>query len=167
MKTLTPRLVPEPLWGLSASRLVDKAVWARIRRDSLAASGGACEICGAVRDRGMILDEDWTYAAGVATLAGFRIVCPDCSGVIHLMRTIRMGYSEVAIDHWMRVNGIDEAEVMRLLVELCQAMEEQRTLAWTETVAPELLASYPELSVIKGQVGRPGEGAGRLLPPKG
>lgn len=51
---LRPRLVPEPLWGLSAYRQLKQSQWQRIRRDALGCGGETCAICGAVREKGIV-----------------------------------------------------------------------------------------------------------------
>ena len=54
---LAPRLVPEPLWGISAARLLRGAVWRRIRADALQEATGACVVCRDAREKGMVGDE--------------------------------------------------------------------------------------------------------------
>jgi hypothetical protein len=93
---LVPRLVPQPLWGLSAARLLPQSKWRRIRADAMDESGGACVVCGAAREKGMVGDEVWDYTA---TLVGVRIICPDCNAVTHFGSTNARGYAERALDH--------------------------------------------------------------------
>lgn len=147
---LAPRLVPQPLWGLSASRLLPQPKWKRIRADAMEASGGVCVICGASREKGMIGDEDWEYADGIATLARVQIICPDCNAVIHIGRTITDGYGDVARDHMCRVNGIGADEADGIIDVSFAEWRERSVVGWTIAVAPGLLARYPELSILDG-----------------
>ena len=115
----------------------------------MVASGGACVVCGAKRDKGMIADEVWDYRDGVAKLIAIRIVCPDCSAATHIGSTAGRGYGDVARDHMARVNGTSPREADRVVAA---AMREWRALSrgtWTVAVAPELLDRYPELAVLE------------------
>ncbi len=154
---LIPRLVPAPLWGLSGSRLLKASQWKRIRLDALDAAGGACVVCGAARDKGMICDEEWSYTDGVALLTGVRIVCPDCNAVTHIGRTGADGYYDVARDHMARVNGITPAEADERIAQRFDAWRLQSSQSWTIDVAPGLLERYPELALLVGRSVGPGE----------
>jgi hypothetical protein len=116
-----------------------------------------------MRDKGMICDEDWTYAGGVATLVGLQITCPECSSAIHIGRAIKVGYGPTAIEHLMRVNGIDLIGAKRLVDEAFAEWTEQSRFAWTVAVSPSLLSRYPALSILSGKVGLPGDGGDRVL----
>jgi hypothetical protein len=160
---LSPRLVPEPLWRISGTRLLIRSQWKKIRQDALEACAGACSICGAVRER-MVCDEDWTYKDNVATLEGVQIICPDCNGVIHIGRTMSAGYGDVALEHLMRVNAIDVKEARLLISSALATWREQSMLNWTVAVSPHLLERYPALATLSGRIGQPGEGTARLDP---
>ena len=147
---LAPRLVPRPLWGISAARLLPRAKWQRIRIDALEASRGACVVCGAVREKGMIGDEEWDYGDGVATLVGVRMVCGDCDAVTHIGSTTRRGYAEVARDHMTRINGIAREEADQIIAMSFREWRARSARSWTVAVAPDLLDRYPELAVLNG-----------------
>lgn len=149
--------MPEPLWGLSAYRLLKPSQWQRIRRDALDAAAGACSVCGVVRDKGMVGDEEWTYEDGVALLADIRIVCPDCNAVTHIGHTSVAGYGDVALAHMARVNGGSIAEAARLLALEAEEWRKRSGVTWTVAVAPDLVERYPELSVLVGRTSVPGD----------
>lgn len=52
-------------------------------------------------------DEEWEYDddQGLAVLAGFRMLCPDCNAVVHPGNTSLRGLGDVALEHMARVNG--------------------------------------------------------------
>ena len=162
---LRPRLVPEPLWGLSAYRLLKQSQWQRIRRDALAAAASACAICGAIRDKGMVCDEEWVYEGDVARLIGTRIICPDCNGVTHIGRAGLAGYGDVALEHMARVNGITVREAQRLVALDAEEWHQRSRGVWTVAVASDLLARYPFLSVLVGLTSAPGTGNTRFREP--
>jgi hypothetical protein len=155
---LVPRLVPRPLWGWSASRLLKAARWQRIRSDAMAAAGGACAICGVARDKGMIADEEWTYAGGTATLTGIRILCPACNAVTHIGNTSTRGYYDVARDHMALINGITAGDADRLIAAHLAEWQQRSAMTWMVAAAPELLSRYPELSILVGHRAGPGDG---------
>src|SRR5258708_22864638 len=71
---LMPELVPGPLWGRSAHKMLgNKAVWRmRIRGDTLAEANNRCSVCKSSEGR-MTCHEKWGYddRQFVATLLGF------------------------------------------------------------------------------------------------
>jgi len=81
--TLLPRLVPRPLWGISGHRKLARSKWEQIRKVVIAEAHGACEVCGEKREKGMIVDEVWSYIPGQAFLSGLRLICPPCNDVTH------------------------------------------------------------------------------------
>jgi hypothetical protein len=160
---LRPRLVPEPLWRLSANRRLKRSQWQRIREDALEAAANACSVCGVVRDKGMVGDEEWSYESGLALLADIRIVCPDCSAVTHISEADRAGFRAVALAHMCRINGISRAEAESVISVEFELWRERSSVTWTVTVAPNLLDRYPALSALVGLTATPGEGRNRLL----
>ena len=155
---LAPRLVPAPLWGWSAAQLLKGARWKRIRSDAIALSGGSCAVCGDAREKGMICDEEWTYAEGIATLTSLRIVCPDCDAVTHIGSTARRGYGDMARDHMCRVSSLSMAEADSIIDASFAEWRTRSAETWTVQVAPDLLARYPELATLAGHRAGPGDG---------
>jgi hypothetical protein len=145
---LAPRLVPKPLWGISAYRLLPARVWKRIRAEALEAAGGSCSVCGERREKGMVADEVWAYAGTVATLVEVRILCPDCNAVTHIGQAAISGYLDVARDHMAKVNGISRREAAQRFMVAAQVSKDMSGLSWSVAVAPDLLARYPELELV-------------------
>src|SRR6266498_4852448 len=110
---LVPHLVPRRLWRRSICNALgkDRKAWRDIRRRTFESANGACEICGATREKGMICHELWQYdiQPRTATLTGFQLICPDCNAVIHLGMTFMVSGLqgiEVGAKHMAKVNGM-------------------------------------------------------------
>lgn len=161
---LAPRLVPRPLWGRSAARLLDDEEWRAIRATVVTAADSSCAVCGHRQRRWMVCDEDWRYELldpgtpderGVARLVDLRLLCPRCDRVVHLGHTeTRHGRdgADDALAHAARVNGIG-VEDARLLAEA--AFEAWARLSsiqrWRVEVAPALAARHPRLRVVEDE----------------
>lgn len=156
---LRPRLVPSPLWGVSAYKLLKRSDWERIRRAVLAEAENTCSVCGVARESRMRCDEDWEYdeATGIALLARLRILCPDCDAVTHIGFTGTRGYAEVAYEHMARVNSTSVREARAACGEAMLKWRRLSTRSWLVAVAPDLLEAHAELSILVGRTG-----AGRL-----
>ncbi len=162
---LAPRLVPRPLWGRSAARLLDEDRWRAVRAVVVDEHDGACAVCGHRQRRWMVCDEDWRYALlgrgttderGHARLVALRLLCPRCDRVVHLGHTeSRHGSrgADEALAHGARVNGIGVAD-MRLLAEA--AFEAWARLSavrtWTVDVDADLEARVGDLAIVAGRV---------------
>lgn len=162
---LAPRLVPRPLWGRSAARLLDEERWRAVRSEVVADHDSTCAVCGHRQRRWMVCDEDWRYALqgrgtaderGHARLAALRLLCPRCDRVVHLGHTeSRHGVrgADDALAHGARVNGITVAD-MRLLAEAAfEAWARLSTVRrWTVDVDPDLEARVGDLAIVAGPV---------------
>ncbi len=162
---LAPRLVPRPLWGRSGAQLLEQEVWRAIRAEVVADADSSCATCGHRQRRWMVCDEDWRYGvtgsgpdrAGVAVLAGLRLLCPRCDRVVHLGHTEsahgRTGADD-ALAHGARVNGVSVAD-MQLLAEA--SFEGWAQLSgitrWTVRVDDALVARFPALRVVESGPG--------------
>ena len=109
---LQPELVPKPLWGYSAYRLLGRSAWKAIRQDVLNAAKNSCEPCGVTpspldRDP-LTCHERWHYddKKRVATLIGFEIHCSACDSATHMGRAVRHGAGDLALKQLCKVNGI-------------------------------------------------------------
>jgi hypothetical protein len=109
---LTPDLVPKPLWGKNAHQLFGRrALWKKIRSETLEAAHHACEVCSLVPspihgDR-LTCHEVWHYDEKrcVATLTGLRIHCTKCDSAVHMGMAARYGGQDMAIAQLCKVNG--------------------------------------------------------------
>lgn len=148
---LAPELIPRPLFGHSAHRLLPTSAWRRVRQRELDRSGPACEVCGRQVDRGLVAHERWLHRTDppTAVLAAIRMQCRPCDGAVHIGLADGQGRGRAARATLVRVNGISWADA-ELLVEA--AYERWAGLSslrgWTAEVAPPLLAVHPELAVV-------------------
>lgn len=147
---LVPRLVPRPLWGLSAKRLLSQSQWRQIRSDVLAKARNTCAVCGSSRKTRMVCDEVWSYNQAVATLTGLRILCPDCDAVVHIGQTSLRGFGDVARDHMASVNGLTVTGADRIINRHFARWRELSKQGWEIAVAQDLLATYPALTALDG-----------------
>lgn len=165
---LAPELIPEPLWNISAARLLGRRskAWREIRSNALQAADNTCSACGEMTPGGkfMVCDELWSYdeQQGEATLTGVRILCPSCDHARHFARAQQLGMGPDALAALARVNGISE-ERARVLQAEAQAVWVRRSrLSWTVRVSDSFLTAYPALATLDGQRGAPGEGRAKV-----
>ena len=148
--TLYPELVPRPLWGISAYRLLRRrAPWKRIRNATLEEAGRRCSVCGETTPP-LFCHERWCYndKKGVALLEGFAIVCRDCNRAIHIGLAGVLGEHEAAIAHLCRVNRITEAEANVMVKRALTIWDNRSGKNWRVVVATTLLKIYPQLGVL-------------------
>lgn len=164
---LLPELIPEPLWGLTvANRLGTRSIeWRSIRAAVLAEANNTCGACGTWVEGGRyhVCNEVWAYdeAHGVATLTGFRIRCQPCDRARHFGLSQLMG-REPAWIQLAKVNKTTEAEAQSLMARAYREWRRLSRLTWTVAVDPALAARFPAVTVVVGEVGRPGEGQARM-----
>jgi hypothetical protein len=154
---LMPDLIPAPLWGISAARLLATPRWRAIRADVITDAGGLCYACGGVADETrpvgfrMVADEVWAYVRNVATLADIRLACPPCDGARHFGLQSKLGFSRAGIARLMEVNRISEAGAIELRASAFQRWRELSEIErWRVQVNPDLLERWPDLSVLCG-----------------
>lgn len=121
---LSIHLVPQPLWERNIRHLFGKYQWQKFRKFELAKTGLSCSVCGfeAEKTREIFLHEDWEYDETTdpytVRLKGLATACWNCHSTEHWGLTERMvasgvfppGTEERLIQHWAKVNGVDEKE---------------------------------------------------------
>ena len=158
-RSLIPELVPGPLWGRSAARMLgQRAVWKKhIRADALAEADNKCAFCGS-HENGFICHDKWQYndAQGIATLIGFEIHCRKCDAVTHVGQAIMRNQSredreevlrEVLI-HLCKVNQCSHESGMQILSKAMDEWTKRSKKKWTVEVTPALVKRYPDLSAL-------------------
>lgn len=148
---LMPALVPEPLWGRSACKMLGgKAVWRRqIRVDTLTEANNRCSVCNSNEGR-MTCHEKWGYddTRFVATLLGFEIHCSNCDLVTHAGRAFKLGYGEVVISHLCATNHWDIKHGVAALNHAMDVWIKRSRKEWRVKVALPLVERYPELAAL-------------------
>jgi len=163
---LAPELVPEPLWHISGYHLLTRGAWKSIRARVLAKSKGACAICGAVQEKGMVCHEVWHYQGSerIATLASLRLICPDCNRVHHIGMTqlLMPERYEPTIRHMARVNGLPTAIAREFVERAFEVWRRRSATQWRTAIAPRLKRRFPQLAVAAGRIEKPRAGARRV-----
>jgi hypothetical protein len=147
---LAPALVPKPLWGLSAYRLLSRgASWRQIRGDTLQAAGHRCSICGQPAGR-LTCHERWDYrdATGLAVLIGLDARCDLCDAATHMGRASAHGNRQIALTQLCRVNRIGRAEALDIFEGEMAVWKARSHRRWRVAVDGELLRRYPQLRVL-------------------
>lgn len=149
---LVPRFVPQPLWGISGYQKLTSTKWEKIRKVVIADAHGACEVCGDKRDKGMIVDEVWSYTPGQAFFTGLRLVCPPCSNITHAGNARFRGIpDESVISHCAKVNSISESDAARVIEDAFVAWDNLHSVPiWHITVMPLVLERFPDLAILNG-----------------
>lgn len=152
---LIPELVPAPLWGRSAYRMLgQRVIWKKkIRPDALTAANNRCCICGAADGR-LICHDKWQYddKNATATLAGFEIHCGMCDTVTHLGRAMQGDDPRevflAALAHLCAVNHCPPNAAQGILADALAVWEQRNKKKWTIEVAAPLVKRYPELAAL-------------------
>jgi len=149
---LLPRLVPQPLWGLSGRRKLTSTKWEKIRMVVISEANGACEVCGAIREKGMIVDEVWSYLPGHAFLSALRLVCPPCNDVTHAGNARQRGIPEERmVAHCAKVNSISESDAAVAIEGAFDTWSHLHSEPiWQITVIPTVLDRFPDLAILDG-----------------
>jgi len=149
---LQPELVPQPLWGLSACKLLrGLAPWKQIRFAELERAGHRCETCGAT-SHPLFCHEQWQYddQKSVATLTAFHLACADCNLVLHMGLAHLRGEFTQALAQLCRVNQIAEESAKQIFANARSIWRKRSRKHWRVGVVPELLQTYPQLKVLVG-----------------
>jgi hypothetical protein len=147
---LLPRLVPQPLWGISGRRKLTRSKWEQIRKVVIAEAKGACEVCGEMREKGMVVDEVWSYIPGQASLTGLRLLCPPCNEVTHAGNSHSRGVpEEQVVAHCAQVNSISEKEAALAIDDAFATWGHLQSVpSWHVSVLPIVLERFPDLAIL-------------------
>jgi hypothetical protein len=150
---LVPEMVPSPLWGRSACKMLgNRAVWKKqIRGDALTCANNRCELCGSNEGR-LYCHEKWEYddKRGIATLVNFEIHCGMCDAATHPGLTFKVANSPAEsllsiLEHLCKVNRCTMHEAQAILSNSTSQWEKRSAKKWTVRVSDPLVGQYPEL----------------------
>ncbi len=157
---IAPRLVPGPLWGHSAYRLLAahgrEHEW---RPASRHRPGGSRLLLRSIQASPASLGgvrQVWHYDPDgpVATLAALRILCPRCDAVCHLGHTgVARGPQayDRAIRHMARMNRTSTTDELEMVEREWQRWRELSAIGgWRVRVAADLAARMPTLRIVEG-----------------
>jgi len=149
---LTPEMVPEPLWGISACRRVrPQSLWRSIRSCEIDRAGHRCEVCEETTPP-LYCHEQWHYddRKARATLIGFRVICQDCNYAVHIGLAYNRGKGPEALAQLTRVNSISDLEANQMVERATATWEKRSRKNWRLSVSPRLLRAFPQLRVLLG-----------------
>lgn len=107
---LTIELVPKTAWNTNLRSHLSKSNWDKVRRKCYAEAGHRCEICNGVgRKHPVECHERWDFSGGKIKLIGLIALCPSCHEVKHIGLAGVKGRGEIALRHFMKVNGVSES----------------------------------------------------------
>jgi len=150
---LIPELIPAPLWGRSAFRMLGRRVtWEKkIRPDALNQANNSCSLCGSSEGR-LICHDKWQYddKNAIATLVGFEIHCAACDAVTHVGRSMQTGPAKevllAVLNQLCRVNQCVPKVAEGILAAALEQWGKRNKKNWTIRVAAPLINQYPELA---------------------
>ncbi len=153
---LLPELVPRPLWGVSAYRILSRTRWNKIRALVLYQAANTCFVCAKVQDKGMVCHEVWNCddSQHIAQLVRLAILCPDCNFVHHLGRAGQIGVQDRAVAHMIAVNGMSKADASVVVRTAFEEWEERSQHRWRIAVDDGLVARFPDFAMLIGLGGR-------------
>lgn len=104
-------LVPKTAWFTNLRSELTKAQWDVVRKKCYRQADYKCEICGGVGAKHPVeCHEKWAFEDGKITLLGLIALCPSCHECKHIGLAGIRGRGEIALRHFMKVNGIGRAE---------------------------------------------------------
>jgi hypothetical protein len=133
---LTIELVPGSAWYSNLRRRLPRTEWDRVRKQTYAASGYKCGVCGA--EGKLNCHEIWEYddQAHTQKLAGFIALCDLCHHVKHLglagilAQQGQLDYERV-VKHFMAVNGCDRKMFEEVKSQAFRQWQERSRYQWT------------------------------------
>ena len=134
---LSIELVPSTSFYNNVRSNVSKKDWDIIRKKSYKLADNKCEICG---DNGknqgyrhnVECHEIWEYddITHTQTLTNFISLCPRCHKVKHIGLAFIQGYSDLAINHLKKVNGLSDIEASRYIEKAFKEHKERSNYEW-------------------------------------
>lgn len=129
---LTIELLPKGAWGNDLSKTLSKKNWDILRNNCYKRANHRCAICG-YQTNELDAHEVWEFDLKneTQTLKNIIGICTRCHGVKHFKNSVRMGYDEIAKEHFMKVNECTEKDFANhLLQALINFDENNNVLRW-------------------------------------
>ena len=118
-------LLPKGAWNNDFSKTLPKKEWDRIRNICYEKSDHHCQICGTKTDV-LNAHEVWCFDIKnkTQTLKNIIAICTKCHGVIHIKNTIRLGYGQEAMQHFIKVNNCTEMDFAKHLTKAIMTFDQ-------------------------------------------
>jgi hypothetical protein len=134
-------MIPRTTWGANLRKKLSRSQWEKLRVPVLAKYRGVCRICGS-SDR-LSCDEVWEYdkRKRVQKLVELQALCGMCHHVKHFGQARRLAAEghldlDAVVEHFMRVNGVDE--------DIFSAHKSEAFQIWRERSLHEWRVDYGE-----------------------
>lgn len=132
-------LVPKTCWYENLRKVLSKAEWDRIRKQTYSEVGNKCSICGA--EGRLNCHEIWEYddKNNTQILRGFQALCDNCHNIKHIgfvnVQINKGIWSKDVMDnlakHFMKVNGCSMTTFKQHVEEAFNTWQERSKKNWT------------------------------------
>jgi len=140
---LTIELVPRTSWGNNLRSAMTPKQWRALSGMVCDRAYNVCEVCGGVGPNHPVeCHEIWEYNDRNHTqkLTGMVALCPDCHMVKHIGYARVQGKYEIALKHFMKVNGLKRKAAEDHVKAAFQIWRERNKNDWTLNIS--LLKRY-------------------------
>lgn len=131
-------LVPKTAWGNNVRDRLTQSQWDKVRRKSYAEANHTCEICGGKGGNGkkhpVECHEIWEFdnINHRIILKGLISLCPPCHEVKHIGRAEANGTAHRALNHFMRVNGMNKQNAIAYMNKVAREYHSKSRISdWT------------------------------------
>ncbi len=110
--------MPQECWRSNLRSVLPPELWDKVRRDAYARAKYRCTVCG--KKGRLEAHEKWSYDEenALQTLVDVVALCRECHEVKHISRTALVGRGLEAMEQFMKVNGVSQAEYHEALGEM-------------------------------------------------
>lgn len=129
-RRLPIELIPQSAWHQNVRSCVHGDSWKQIARRVYEAAGHRCRIC---RAEGRLeAHERWRFddITGVQHLVGIDALCGACHGACHFGRSMALGRTQLALQHYASINRLSPAEAFADVTAALQANEGRSKRTW-------------------------------------
>lgn len=123
---LTIELVPKTAWNNNLRSHLSKSEWDKVRKKCYGSANYVCEICGGKGPKHPVeCHEKWDFSEGKIKLIGLIALCPSCHECKHIGLAGIRGRGEIAINHFMKVNGVSRQVAQAYIREAFELYRER------------------------------------------
>ena len=130
---LTIELVPQTSWMNNVRAVRTAKQWNALRGVVADKAWNVCEICGGVGPAHPVeCHEIWEYndKTNVQRLAGMIALCPSCHSVKHFGFARISGREELALKHFMKINGLKKKEAEKAITDAFELWAKRSASEW-------------------------------------
>jgi hypothetical protein len=134
---LMPEMMPDSTWEDNVRLKLTPEQWDACRKQSYAAAGFRCEICGSPPAPHLECHERWVYDEtwAVQRLAGLLCLCPLCHKAHHVGLAGRLGMLDDVKDHLRAVNRWDNHQLFIAMQHATDEADRRCAISWTVDLA--------------------------------